>query len=68
MNIGELSKIWEKGHEEISDRNKISKDMITQIINKKKKKTISYLNFNLMFYWGMQVVNLIFNFHESDGL
>ncbi len=59
MDFEKLSDIWEKGNEKLSDKNKLSKAMITDIINKKHKKTISFLNFNLGFYWMMQVVNLV---------
>jgi hypothetical protein len=59
MDFEKLSDIWEKGNEKILDKNKLSKAMITEIINKKHKKTTSFLNFNLGFYWMMQVVNLI---------
>ena len=59
MELDKLTGIWEKGNENISGKNKLSKAMITDIINEKNRKTISFLNFNLIFYWGVQVVNLI---------
>ena len=59
MELEKLFGIWEKSTENISGKHKLSKAMITKIISAKNKKTISFLNFNLLFYWGIQVVNLI---------
>lgn len=59
MELDKLFDIWEKGNKNISGTHKLSKAMITKLISAKNKKTLSYLNFNLVFYWGIQVVNLI---------
>ena len=59
MELDKLFNIWGKNTENISGNHKLSKAMITNIISAKNKKTINFLNFNLLFYWGIQVVNLI---------
>ena len=59
MELEKLFDIWEKADKNISGKHKPSKAMITEIISAKNKKTISFLNFNLLFYSGIQVVNLI---------
>lgn len=59
MELDKLTGIWEKGNDSISKKNKLSKDMIISIISEKNRKTVSFLNFNLLFYWGMQIVNLM---------
>ena len=33
--------------------------MIAQVLNQKTNKTLKYFNFNLVFYWIMQLVNII---------
>ena len=59
MELDKISSIWDKVNENISGKNKISKAMITNIIAQKNRKTLNFLNYNLVFYWGVQVVNLI---------
>ena len=51
--------LWEKGNEDLFKDIQNSRDMITQVLNQKTKRTLKYFNFNLVFYWLVQMVNII---------
>lgn len=59
MDSDQLFSIWEKGNETRLKDHKISKDMITQILNQKTQKTLRHFYFNLMFYWIIQLISLV---------
>ena len=59
MEKDELLDIWKKGNEKLFENQKINKIMITKYLNEKTLKTSRYFNFNIIFYWFIQLVNII---------
>ncbi len=59
MKKDELINIWKKGDDLMFRDEKTDKAMITQYINEKTLKGGRSIHFNIIFYWFIQVVNLI---------
>ena len=59
MKKDELINLWKKGDDLMFRNEKTDKAMITQYLNEKTLKGTRTINFNIIFYWFVQVANLI---------
>ena len=59
MYANELYEIWEEGNNELLKNNKITRDMITQYLDKQTIKTSRYFSFNIVFFSLIQLINVI---------
>lgn len=59
MKSDDLITLWEKGNESMFGEEKIDKTMIEKYLNEKTLKGSNSIKFNIIFYWFIQVSNLI---------
>ena len=59
MDSDQLISIWEKGNKTRLKDNQLSKDMITNILDRKTHKALQYFGFNIVFHWLFQLISLV---------
>ncbi|MDH5598404.1 MAG: hypothetical protein OEY34_04740 [Cyclobacteriaceae bacterium] len=59
MEKDELMDLWEKGNKDLVEKQKMDKDMIYNYLNSKATTASRYFQYNIIFFWFIQLINII---------